>query len=65
MLRSFYAFVKIVFRCDSISATRGRPSVASGGGAARGFVDPISIIAICDHPSQVIGFDNYEEDKGA
>lgn len=46
---SFYAFVKKFSKCDSIS------TIPSGGRqrtkATGGFVDTISIIAICVHPS--------------
>jgi hypothetical protein len=53
---SFYAFVKKFSKCDGISTVRraGRQRNQCTGG----FVDAISIIAICVHPNPVVGFDN-------
>ena len=53
---SFYAFVKKFSKCDSISTIRR--AGGNGPNATGGFVDTISIIAICVHPNPVVGFDN-------
>jgi hypothetical protein len=45
-----------VFKVDSISTVL--LAVGSGTNAKGGFVDTISIIAICVHPNPVVGFDN-------